>query len=673
MSALRISKKDQSVWYSNRFLVALLGVGVLACLNFLAACGSTGASTTPPPAPALNSITVSPSSSSVGVKGTKQFSATGNYSDGSTKDLTATAAWSTSNSSDATVETAGQASPGLATGVSSGSVMISATFSNVAGAASLVVTGGTVTLQSIAVTPPNPSVTVGNSVAYAATGTYSDGSTQNLTSTSAWSASNSDATIQTTGQAHPGLATGASVGGVTITATNSGVSGSAMLTVNANNSTLQSISVSPASPSIAIGVTQQFTALGTYSDGTSRDITASAAWKSSNIADATIESAGQAQPGLATGVLAGNVTITATSGSVSGAASLTVTSGGGDNTPIPLMDMTPSENYLNFSGGLYENSSDTMPSDHDADGKSFAAQVQPLDTNGNPSASGTIVFVSFGMSNAAIEFNSFVTITQGNSAVNHSTLHISNGASSEQDACYWFPAEGPPSCNSQFENEYDRISGNLESNGLSPNQVQVAWIDNANGRVHSENRGCVPLGTLCNPLCDPTTAGCVNNENTTNALNEEEEFGETLRAAKTRFPNLKLVFFSSRVYGGYANADAADPEPFAYETGYGIKWLIQAQINQAQTGTLDPVAGDLSYASAPWIAWGPYFWADGDTPRSDGLVWCNGQSGPPCNGEVDFGPDGLHLTATGGDKAANLLLNFLLTSPYTQSWFAASP
>jgi uncharacterized protein YjdB len=649
----------------------LLGAScVFASVSLLAACGGTNASTAPP---TLNSITVAPSTSSVAVKGTKQFAATGNYSDGSTKDLTATVSWSSSNTSDATVETSGQTSPGLATGVASGNVTITASSSSITGAAVLSVTSGNATLQSIAVTPTSPSVTVGNTVAFTATGTYSDGSTQNLTSTSAWSASNSDATIQTTGQAQPGLAKGVSVGSVTITAKNSGVSGTAMLAVNANNSTLQSIAVTPASPTLAVGVTQQFTATGTYSDGSTQNITASVTWKSSSTADATIETTGQAQPGLATGVAAGNVTITATSGSVNGMAMLTVTSSAGNSTPIPLMDMTATENYLNFSGGLYENSSDTVPSDHDADGKSFAAQIQPLDTNGNPSASGTIVFVSFGMSNAQIEFNSFVTITQGNSKVNQSTLHISNGASSEQDACYWFPAEGPPSCNSQFENEYDRISGDLSSNGLSANQVQVAWIDNANGRVHSENRGCVPFGTLCNPLCDPTTVGCVNNENTTNALNEEEEFGESLRAAKTRFPNLKLVFFSSRVYGGYANSDAADPEPFAYETGYGIKWLIQAQINQVATGSVDPVAGDLSYANAPWIAWSAYFWADGDTPRSDGLVWCNGQTGAPCNGEQDFGPDGLHLTATGGDKAANLLLNYFLTSPYTKSWFAASP
>jgi hypothetical protein len=437
--------------------------------------------------------------------------------------------------------------------------------------------------------------------------------------------------------------------------------------------TLASIAVTPSDSSVSIGITQQLTATGTYSDGSTKDLTSSAAWSSSATSTASVETTGQAQPGLATGVAAGGATISAALTGVNGSTGLNVTGGTGNTAMIPIMDMTAADNYLSFPGGLYENSSDTVPADHDADGKAAAALIQPLDTNGNPSATGKVILISFGMSNAAIEFGSFVSIAEASRQVNQTTLYISNSALSDQDACYWFPATGPPSCNSTVENEYDRIAANMSASGVSAAQVQIAWIDSANGRDHSENRGCQPLGTLCLSLCDPSTVGCVNNENTTNALNEEEEFGETMRAAKTRFPNLKLLFFSSRVYGGYASASDADPEPFAYETGYGIKWLIQAQINQISTGTVDPVGGDLSYGSAPWIAWGPYFWADGPNPRSDGLVWCNGQSGSPCKGEVDFGPGGLHLNTTGGNKAGNLLLNYFLTSPYTQAWFAANP
>ena len=331
--------------------------------------------------------------------------------------------------------------------------------------------------------------------------------------------------------------------------------------------------------------------------------------------------------------------------------------------------------YLSFEGGLYENGTDTVPVDHDADGQLFTSETIPLDVNGNPSASGKVVLASMGMSNALIEFGTFETQAKKSTAVNKTSLVLWNSSQSNQVACYWFPAYGSPACSPSTENEYDRIESGLTKAKLSNMQVQVVWVDNANGRTHSQNRGCQPQGTLCSSLCDPTLPGCVNSVNTTNALNEEEEFGEALRAWKTRFPNLKMAFFSSRVFGGYAagGVDDVDPEPFAYETAFAIQWLIEAQIHQNRTGVIDPVAGDLSYPAAPWIAWGPYFWADGPNPRSDGLVWCFGQTSPPCNGEFDFSSAGLHLNTTGAAKTADLMMNFFSTSPYTAPWFNATP
>ena len=85
---------------------------------------------------------------------------------------------------------------------------------------------------------------------------------------------------------------------------------------------LVSISVNPASASINIGQTQQFTAIGTYNDGSTADITSAVAWTSSLSSTATIDS-----KGLSTGVAAGTSTISAGQGSVSGSATLDVTSG----------------------------------------------------------------------------------------------------------------------------------------------------------------------------------------------------------------------------------------------------------------------------------------------------------------------------------------------------------
>ena len=72
-------------------------------------------------------------------------------------------------------------------------------------------------------------------------------------------------------------------------------------------------------------------------------------------------------------------------------------------------------------------------------------------------------------------------------------------------------------------------------------------------------------------------------------------------------------------------------------------------------GPVDYLKGDV-----PWLAWGPYLWANGTMPRSDGLTW-----------QIDdFELDGERLSAKGAQKGAQLLLQFLLGEP-TASWFRA--
>ncbi len=82
---------------------------------------------------------------------------------------------------------------------------------------------------------------------------------------------------------------------------------------------LINIVVTPANPGIAVGATQQFIATGGYSLGTTKDITSSVTWTSSNTGVATINSAG-----MATSKAAGSTTIEATSKGISGSATLTV-------------------------------------------------------------------------------------------------------------------------------------------------------------------------------------------------------------------------------------------------------------------------------------------------------------------------------------------------------------
>jgi hypothetical protein len=290
--------------------VALLFVLVLAGL--IVSC-SSGSST---PAPTLTSITVSTQTPSVAAGLTAQFTATGTYSNNTTQNLTATATWSSSNTSVATV-----AAGGLAKGLvaNANPVTITATVGTVSGTGSLTVTAAT--LQSIAVTPANDTVPLGTITAFTATGTYSDNSTQNLTSTATWMSSNpTQASITSPGGVVTALALTNTA--ITITATSSGVSGNTGLTVA--NATLTSI-VIPSGPqntvTIANNTTYQFAAYGLYNDGSKRNLTTKVAWASSNPNVATIGPA----TGRAHAVEAGQSTsITATLGSVTGMATLVV-------------------------------------------------------------------------------------------------------------------------------------------------------------------------------------------------------------------------------------------------------------------------------------------------------------------------------------------------------------
>src|SRR5262249_20129150 len=150
---------------------------------------------------------------------------------------------------------------------------------------------GAATLTSIALTPLGPTIAKGQTQQFTATGTYSDGTTANLSSQVTWSSgTQSVATISGTG-----LATGVGVGSSAITAMLGGVTTPAdTLTVTAP--ILSSIALNPTNPTIAKGNTQQFTATGTYSDGTTADITNQVTWNSGTTGVATIS-----PTGLATG------------------------------------------------------------------------------------------------------------------------------------------------------------------------------------------------------------------------------------------------------------------------------------------------------------------------------------------------------------------------------------
>ena len=178
------------------------------------------------------------------------------------------------------------------------------------------------TLQSIPVTPATPSRPVPITLAFTATGIFTDGTTQPLTTQVTWSSSSLEVATISNAAGSVGVATPVAPGTTTILATLGTVSGSTVFTVTP--ATLSSISVAPANPSIAKGTTQQFTATGNYSDGSTFDLTETTTWASSMTAVATISNAAGTK-GKASAAGVGTTSISAAFGGKTGSTILTVT------------------------------------------------------------------------------------------------------------------------------------------------------------------------------------------------------------------------------------------------------------------------------------------------------------------------------------------------------------
>jgi uncharacterized protein YjdB len=273
----------------------------------------------------LVSIAVTPTDPSIAKGLTKQFMATGTYTDESTQDLTATVTWDSSDDSKATINSAG-----FATTLDEGTTNITASLSGITSPVQTL-TVGQETLVSIAVTPTNPSIAKGLTEQFMAIGTYTDTSTQDITTTVIWSSTdNGKATINSVG-----LATTLDEGTTNITAALSGIT-SSVQTLTVGSEELVSIAVTPTNPSIAKGLTEQFTAIGTYTDTSTQDLTTTVAWSSSDDSKATINSAG-----LATTLDEGTTNITAAlSGITSSAQTLTV--GSEELVSIAVTPINPS-------------------------------------------------------------------------------------------------------------------------------------------------------------------------------------------------------------------------------------------------------------------------------------------------------------------------------------------
>jgi hypothetical protein len=287
---------------------------------------------------------------------------------------------------------------------------------------------------------------------------------------------------------------------------------------------------------------------------------------------------------------------------------------------VPITDLG-SGFYLGFQGGLYPGGANSRPATHEAAGVAIGQAIQPLDTLGVPDPNGRIVIASIGMSNATQEFRAFLP-KLASDPERHPRLLAVDAAVGGQ------PANVIRSPQAAY---WDSVAARLRTAGSSPSQVQAVWIKEANAR---------PTGGF------PASAETL-----------QWNLAAIARVLKQKLPNVRLAYLTSRIYAGYATTNL-NPEPYAYESGFAVQWLIRSQIEGVDSLNYDPLLGPVE---APWLSWGPYLWADGLEPRSDGLTW-------PCD---FFASDGTHPAQGARDLVADSLLAFWKRDPTSAPWFRA--
>jgi hypothetical protein len=265
---------------------------------------------------------------------------------------------------------------------------------------------------------------------------------------------------------------------------------------------------------------------------------------------------------------------------------------------VPLTDMG-NRRYRGYRGGLYPGGINHPSAKYLKKGMTASRQVRPIN--------GKIVVLSIGMSNASAEFSAFKRASDKDSQRNPNVVVV-DGAQDGFDAsnvvskpAYW-----------------DNVDNRLAAADATASQVQVVWLKEA---IAGEHRRF------------PKDAKAL-----------QTQLRKIINTMRFRYPKLKLVYLSSRTYGGYA-ITGWNPEPAAYDGGYAVRGVIQ-----------DRISGKLK---GPWVGWGPYLWTDGLAGRSDGLQWT-------CD---DVESDGTHPSAKGVQKVVTLLTTFFKTDQTAKRWY----
>lgn len=268
---------------------------VLTGALFLSGCDSSDSDD----APSLSEIRLSPNTEFTITKGTSQaVSAAGIDSDGVSVDLSSKVTWQSSDESIANIS-----AEGLVNGLVEGQVVISASYEGI-DSDPLNLTVEPANLIAIQVTPATASIAAGNSQQYLATGYYSDNSTANLNEQATWNSESTNAAVVATLNGRT-IATSLIPGTTVISATLDGVS-SNETNLTVTDAVLESIQVTPATASIALGTSQQYLATGYYSDNSTANLSEQVTWNSDSTNVAAIN-----DNGLAASLIRGSAVISA--------------------------------------------------------------------------------------------------------------------------------------------------------------------------------------------------------------------------------------------------------------------------------------------------------------------------------------------------------------------------
>lgn len=274
---------------------------------------------------------------------------------------------------------------------------------------------------------------------------------------------------------------------------------------------------------------------------------------------------------------------------------------------VPLTELTGA--YQGQDGGLYGGGKNEPPADLAARAQKAVAQIRPLEGGGKPAADGKVVLMSIGMSNTTGEFSTFKGLAKADARKAASAM-IVDGAQGGQTAQAWATQDRP----------WDEAARRIQAASATPAQIQVLWLKLANGGP----RAGWPAET--------------------DRLRDDVR--KVIAKAREKFPNVRLIFLSSRIFAGYATT-RLNPEPYAYESAFAMRALIREQP-----------------ADGPAVLWGPYLWANGAKGRAlDDLKWL----------PEDFGSDGTHPSPSGQQKVGRLLLDFFTSNPHARPWFTRQP